>query len=449
MRVRHRTPSIFNISMVDVLCCALGCVILLWLLNLREAKEKSASVGQTSEKLTATLQALDEASSWLLTVARDRDQVAEQAERAAQERDRLQADLGASRSRLDTLEKEIASLKALNTETEDRLAKLTRDRRALEKDKESAARELASLESRLRDKDELARMTARRVDDLAGQVKMADAKSKNLTDDLQTLRSKLAAAEARVQSLEDDARLAKKDLADAKENVLLLQGDKRYLADQVTRAKAAAENRFEGIQLTGRRVLFLVDMSGSMELVDEKTPDPQKWVGVRETVAKIMRSLPDLNQFQVIVFSRETRFLLGNDGRWLDYDPKTSAEQVLKGLAAIAPRGGTNMTDAFDAAFRFRTLGLDTIYVMSDGLPNIGPGLTAEQEQNLSETQRSEILARHIRNLLRKDWNRDQPGRPRVRINTVGFFYESPDVGAFLWALARENDGSFVGMSKP
>ena len=29
------------------------------------------------------------------------------------------------------------------------------------------------------------------------------------------------------------------------------------------------------------------------------------------------------------------------------------------------------------------------------------------------------------------------------------FFYESPDLGAFLWALARENEGSFVGMSKP
>ena len=41
------------------------------------------------------------------------------------------------------------------------------------------------------------------------------------------------------------------------------------------------------------------------------------------------------------------------------------------------------------------------------------------------------------------------PGKERVRINSVGFFYESPDVGAFLWALSREHDGSFVGMSKP
>ena len=35
MNVRHRIPSIFNLSMVDVLCCALGCVILLWLFYLR------------------------------------------------------------------------------------------------------------------------------------------------------------------------------------------------------------------------------------------------------------------------------------------------------------------------------------------------------------------------------------------------------------------------------
>src|SRR5262245_66254773 len=31
MRVRHRTPSIFSITMVDVLCCALGCMILMWI----------------------------------------------------------------------------------------------------------------------------------------------------------------------------------------------------------------------------------------------------------------------------------------------------------------------------------------------------------------------------------------------------------------------------------
>ena len=51
--------------------------------------------------------------------------------------------------------------------------------------------------------------------------------------------------------------------------------------------------------------------------------------------------------------------------------------------------------------------------------------------------------------MLKTNWNREAPGLPRVTINAVGFFYESPDVGAFLWALTRENEGGFVGMSKP
>src|SRR5687767_10931792 len=84
MQTRHRPPSVFNISMVDVLCCALGCVILLWLLNLRDAKEKAATVGSTSLQLDqsrrdlADVRArLDEAEKLLAQTRLDRDQAAQ------------------------------------------------------------------------------------------------------------------------------------------------------------------------------------------------------------------------------------------------------------------------------------------------------------------------------------------------------------------------------------
>ncbi len=67
----------------------------------------------------------------------------------------------------------------------------------------------------------------------------------------------------------------------------------------------------------------------------------------------------------------------------------------------------------------------------------------------MTEVQRGEVLGKYIRKKLKTEWNKPAARQATVRINTVGFFYESPDVGAFLWALARENDGSFVGMSKP
>jgi hypothetical protein len=186
-----------------------------------------------------------------------------------------------------------------------------------------------------------------------------------------------------------------------------------------------------------------------MELVDPDTPAPSKWVGVRETVAKIMTSLPELEKFQVLLFAEKTSFLLGDDGRWIDFDPKSSVNRVTKALAATKPSGGTNMFSALEAAFRLRGAGLDTIYLLSDGLPNIGEPLTDQQTQRLKETEKAEILGKHIRKKLKEVWNRPIEDFGRVRINTIGFFYESPDVGAFLWALSRENDGSFVGMSKP
>jgi hypothetical protein len=102
-------------------------------------------------------------------------------------------------------------------------------------------------------------------------------------------------------------------------------------------------------------------------------------------------------------------------------------------------------------AFKLRGDGLETVYLLSDGLPNQGPGLTVTQERTLAESQRGELLGRFIRQELGDKWNQaTKPELPRpVRIHTVGFFYESPDLGSFLWALARENRGRFVGMSSP
>src|SRR5207249_194087 len=41
MLLRHKVPTIFNIYMLDVICCALGCVILLWQVAHQEAEEQT------------------------------------------------------------------------------------------------------------------------------------------------------------------------------------------------------------------------------------------------------------------------------------------------------------------------------------------------------------------------------------------------------------------------
>ncbi|MFO0846867.1 MAG: vWA domain-containing protein, partial [Gemmataceae bacterium] len=270
--------------------------------------------------------------------------------------------------------------------------------------------------------------------DLAAAKEKAEAALAARDKELEAARERLAAM-AKVVS-DRQAALAAADLKLAR-----AEKEKHVLM-------TASESRFAGIELTGERVVFLVDTSGSMEQLDENTASPQKWEEVRQTVARVMRSLPKLEKFQLIAFGPKHDYPLGSAGKWLDMDPKSSPELVLKTLAAIKPRGGTNMYVALDEAFRYRPQGLDTIYLLSDGLPNQGEGLTPTQKATLKDIERGVALGKHVRSTLKYTWNKPVAGQ-RVKIHTIGFFYESPDLGSFLWALARENDGSFVGMSRP
>jgi hypothetical protein len=438
MRTRHRMPMIFSLSMMDVFCCTLGCVILLWLVNQREAMQRARAASEATGQLTATRASLAAAD-------RERDDLGRQLAG-------LRADLEAARATADDLTRKLADVRARAADTEDRLAKKIRAEQQLARQQAEAQDRLDELERLVRDKALQNENAARRTAELTDRLEQADARLaqlKKLADVLPELRDAASGARESAAAAEARAKALEHDLADARRALESAKAEGRDLSGQMARLRTAVEQRFEGIALTGKRVVFLVDMSGSMDLVDNNTRDAAKWPGVRETVQKILRSLPQLEKFQVILFSDRATYPMGQEGRWLDYDPKSSGERVKAALAAVEPKGNTNMYAALEAAFQLRGQGLDTVYLLSDGLPNIGEGLTPEQARTMGENQRTELLSRVVRAALKTRWNVPQPGKPKVRINTVGFFYESPDVGAFLWALARENDGSFVGMSRP
>ena len=94
------------------------------------------------------------------------------------------------------------------------------------------------------------------------------------------------------------------------------------------------------------------------------------------------------------------------------YEKEKSIDRVHKALTALKPAEDTNLYTGLEEAFKYRDKGLDTIYFFSDGLPTSGPGLTAAQERSVtSETERSAILARHIRRTLTSTWNRAEAGQ--------------------------------------
>jgi hypothetical protein len=502
MRVRHKVPQLFSLSMVDVLCCALGCVILLWLLNARQSDEDVEEVRQDAATRLAAVQAdqqamlaaaqlekelkladargeQDKLRKRIVELLNDREKAAgllarleEQIRTLTSTRRTLQTSLTTQQTRAADLEARLkassARVQALETDVRSGTTTLEKERKRAgglvnllneaERKLKQMRAELAKAENQFRAERERADGLRKTIEDnkrdLAALNRSLDEGQKvkaALEKSLAQRDKELAAARLlkdRAESAEERERFLAKQLKDraaameqAKSALALLEKEKRTL-------RAKEDSRFAGIALTGKRVIFLVDMSGSMEYVDENTRAPEKWTEVGATVARLMRSLPDLEKYQVITFAAKADFPLGGSGRWLDHE-KDSADRVLKRLAAIKPEGGTNMYAALEAAFRYRGDGLDTVYLLSDGLPNLGEGLTAQQTRDLSELQRGEVLGKHVRRTLRTDWNQRIAEKARVKINTIGFFYESPDLGAFLWALARENDGSFVGMSRP
>ena len=515
MKVRHKPPTLVSMWMLDVFCCALGCVTLLFLLNSRMATDavnanRAALVdlATADKKLAAALTSLDgmrvrltdgdrererlaanvtELSGIRLKLTADAKSLADQLAAARKEKDdaakklvRARAEAIDAREKLDASQvalvaaekkadvtaKELAAALDRLAEASELLKKRQADLDTLSKKETASAEQVEDLLKLLRKKeaDRLAletRVTVLKKDLSDAEVKLlatqkqldaslADAKTaaKAAADEIAALKAggakggeELAAAKAQIKDLS-------KKIDDANATIIDLQGDKAKLADKYDKFQKESESRFAGIAMTGKRVVFAVDMSGSMGKRDLNNLDSTKWPMAVETVCKVMRSIPTLEEFQVVVFSSSAEWLFGG-GQWQGFRGEKSVEAVREALLNVKPKGDTNMYAAFEKAFALRPAGLDTIYLFSDGLPTSGEGLTASQRNaNLSEQQLGEILGKHVRETLADKWN-PAGGKARVKINSVGFYFESPDVGAFLWSLSRENEGSFVGMSKP
>ncbi len=560
-------PNLFNIYMIDVLCCALGCIIFLWLANMREAKMIEEKLQEQTALLedekTKALSERDLARSNVallgqkvmdlqgqlkadqLVIAKKDSTIKENqqqklvyiAEIAGQKKDielRTQsmadtaeklaqwvklADLADARAK--GLEKELNILKASATGLQKSLVMEIDLKKQLELKLQSKSAELVDKSKQLELTIADVVMQKKMINELALSMREKEKKSSELDSDLKNkitevadlrvykaksidlqlkleksekqMQAELLALEkarteiklldkdksAQVSALKAEVDKKNKELIDLRpwqtkysdlqvkldKSERLLQSEKMSLEKnqreiksleentnalkaKVSQLRSEVDNRFAGIELAGEKVLFLIDASGSMEMLDEKTDAPNKWNEVKSTVVKILQSLPQLTKFQVIAFSDKTIFPLGAEGEWFDYSAESIA-LVKAGLDKVKPLGGTNMSMAFEAAFRMRSKGLDTIYLFSDGLPNLGDGLPPGVSKEIKDLEKSEYLSKYVRSTMKTRWNPDKVEFPKVKINTVGFFYESPDVGAFLWALARENNGNFVGMSKP
>ena len=144
--------------------------------------------------------------------------------------------------------------------------------------------------------------------------------------------------------------------------------------EEMRRLKQVDETsaKFFGIRIVSRRVLFIIDVSGSMawDLHSEQAPgDPKQTrmeIAKRELLACI-DALEPKSLFNVQIFSSDV-------DRWLDGGiaaySKSNKTEAKAFVEKLEPSGGTNIYGALKDAFTDPDV--DTIFFLSDGEPSVG-----------------------------------------------------------------------------
>ena len=181
--------------------------------------------------------------------------------------------------------------------------------------------------------------------------------------------------------------------------------------------------RYFTLEVTSKKVVFLLDTSGSMEakitvpegpMSTRRIKDKKINIAKRELI-KVLKTFKKDTFYNVLAFADECtplwkRLRKGSKGN------TAGAIEVVQGLTAA---GGTNIFDTLAQALKDRKV--ETIYLLSDGEPSSGS--IKDPQEILKEIQ--------VRN-----------GAGKVKIHTIDLSGQS----LFLNRLSKENGGRYVSV---
>ncbi|MFT4538489.1 MAG: HEAT repeat protein [Planctomycetota bacterium] len=134
---------------------------------------------------------------------------------------------------------------------------------------------------------------------------------------------------------------------------------------------SAVKSEFFGVRIISQRVIFVLDISGSMnwELGGEGVAwgEPIRMEVATRELIKVLKNLHEDALFNMIVFSSDV-------SAWLDDGIAGSTahtrEEAVEYVSRLGAGGGTNIYGSLEAAFEDSDV--DTIVFLSDGEPSVG-----------------------------------------------------------------------------
>jgi Mg-chelatase subunit ChlD len=175
-------------------------------------------------------------------------------------------------------------------------------------------------------------------------------------------------------------------------------------------ARARTTASYYGIPIRGDKLVFVIDLSGSMAAeVDGKT----RLAAAKEKLIEVLRQLRPAQSFGILAFGTEVGFW----EKELVAATPDRVEAAAKWVDRLTLRGATNIYDSLELALSFT--GVETVFLLSDGGPSAGKFTDMDEIRSAVRLQNRELS---------------------VRINTI-LIGGSAREQAFMKRLAAENHG--------
>ncbi|HBP19887.1 MAG TPA: hypothetical protein DEA08_19115 [Planctomycetes bacterium] len=172
--------------------------------------------------------------------------------------------------------------------------------------------------------------------------------------------------------------------------------------------------KFFGTEIRSERIVFVIDVSGSME--------GDRLKKSKEQLTKCINGLDARSSFTVMCYSSQIRPW---NSKLQPANPKNKAKAI-SFVETLQANGNTRTRGALVQAFE--TLGADTIVLLSDGMP------TGTKPNGKDVYSEDEILGEVAGINKTKQWE----------IHTFGFGQKGGTLADFMEALAKQNHGKFT-----
>lgn len=344
---------------------------------------------------------------------------------------------------IEVLKQELKNIKdkfeAVRTEKEQLADELRRTLIALTSEQATTNQLRSEVQTLKKELDEL-KDVSDRIKQCERELAECQTQSQRLSAENSALSVKVGSLEAEVLSLKAElaARVSRvnelsKSLDELKEKMIELTAERASLKKKIEKleliiaatGRGEAQLRRELLGLDGelKRVVFVLDRSGSMDVKDNKT-GRDRWHDAKVTIDAWLRHLA-VDEAALIVFSSDID-VFPADGSWVGLK-RDGPEPLLRGLSELTPTGGTNTLAALKRAYQYP--GVDTIILFTDGAPDSGRdgGVgTSEDILNFVAAQRK--------------------GGSSTRVHVVGIGdYFTGRMRDFMLRLSSETGGSFIG----